>query len=323
MDIDYLLLLQSLREATGGIFNTFFELVTRLGETSYVMLLIGIVYWCYDKRKGIFLLFALYTNRIINGFIKITACVYRPWIRDARVVPVPEAQAGATGYSFPSGHTANAVSFWGGISVNNGDKYTAPKAVKILLGIVILLIAFSRNYLGVHTPQDVVVALVIGICTLFAVTKLMPVIESKKNADIITLLAGAAVCVILIIYAAFKSYPVDYAADGTVIVEGSKMAIDSFKTAGSAMGFLTGRFIERRFIKFSTDIGNTERIVRLMFCIFTYMLLDGSSGAAADMLAGMGCAAGIAKAVVRFVCVLYFVAGAPAIAKQFSRFFKK
>lgn len=54
MDIDYLLLLQSLREATGGIFNTFFELVTRLGETSYVMLLIGIVYRCMTKERAYF-----------------------------------------------------------------------------------------------------------------------------------------------------------------------------------------------------------------------------------------------------------------------------
>ncbi len=211
MDINYLLLLQNLREATGNFFTPFLEYITKLGETSVLMFLIGMIYWGYDKRKGIFLMFTLYANRVINGFIKITACVYRPWIRDTRIIPVPEAQADATGYSFPSGHTGNAVSIWGGLSVNACGKDKVPKGISIFFGILILLIAFSRNYLGVHTPQDVIVALVIGTAVLFAMTKLMPIIEEKPNADIWALIGGLALGSILIIYAALKSYPVDYA----------------------------------------------------------------------------------------------------------------
>lgn len=323
MDISYLLLLQNLREATGGILNTFFEIVTKLGETSVLMFAIGLIYWCYDKREGIFLLFTLYTNRIINGFIKITACVYRPWIRDPRVIPVPEAMADATGYSFPSGHTANATSFWGGLAAYKSDKYKFSKVLRIILVVIVLLIAFSRNYLGVHTPQDVVVALVIGAAVLFIMTKLMPVIENKPGADAIAMIVGVAFCVLLILYAALKSYPSDIGADGKVIVEGSKMAVDSYKTAGSGIGLFVGWFIERRFIKFSTDIGNTERIFRAVFCVFTYTVLSELSGSAADVLVGMGLGSGLAKAIMQFICLMYFTAGAPAIIKQFSRFFNK
>ncbi len=315
MDINYLLMLQNFREATGGFLDTFMELITKLGETSVIVFFIGLVYWGVNKKQGIFLMFSLYTNRIVNGFIKITACAYRPWIRDARITPVPEAQADATGYSFPSGHTANAVSVWGGLSVNTKDGVKLPKWFSIVLIILLLLIGFSRNYLGVHTPQDVIVAFIIGGAVLFLMAKLMPIIDERPNMDLWVMLGGVALCALLILYAALKPYPVDYAADGSVIVEGSKMAVDSFKNAGMGIGFFVGWFIERRFIKFSTDKSNTDNIIRLIFCVFTYTLLDNFSGNAASAIAGAGLGEGFAKALMQFVCVFYFVAGAPAISE--------
>ncbi len=322
MDIDYLLLLQGFREATGGIFNVFFELITKLGVTSVLMFFLGLIYWCFDKKKGIFLLLTLYTNRIINGFIKITACVYRPWIRDPRVVPVEEAMADATGYSFPSGHTTNAVSVWGGCAMDKNDKNKLPLIVKIFFIILVLLIAFSRNYLGVHTPQDVIVALVLGVAVLFAMSRLLPVIESHKNGDIIATAVGVAVCAVLIIYASLKSYPETIGADGKVIVEGAKMAVDSYKTAGAAIGLFVGLLVERRFIKFSTDVSNTERIVRAFFGTFVYSVLSDASGTLSGLLANVGLGEGFAKAIMQFVCLFTFAALLPAIMKLFSPLFK-
>ena len=323
MDINYLLMLQNFREATGGVLDTFFELITKLGETSVIVFFIGIIYWGYDKKKGIFLMLTLYTNRIINGFIKITACAYRPWIRDARITPVPEAQADATGYSFPSGHTANAVSVWGGVALNTKDGLKCPKWLSIAFVILILLIGFSRNYLGVHTPQDVVVALIIGAVVLLLTAKLMQIADERPNMDIWIMLGGVALCGLLILYAALKSYPVDYAEDGSVIVEGSKMAVDSFKNAGMGIGFFVGWFVERRFIKFSTDRNRTDNIIRLVFCVFTYTLLDSASATAASAMVNAGLSAGLAKAVMQFICVFYFVAGAPAITELILKFVPK
>lgn len=84
MDIQYLLLLQRLRESIGPALNGFMEFVTKLGDPKLVPLLLGLVYWCLDKNEGIYLAMTFFSNRIVNGFLKITACVYRPWIRDAR-----------------------------------------------------------------------------------------------------------------------------------------------------------------------------------------------------------------------------------------------
>ena len=323
MDINYLLMLQNFREATGGFLNTFMEYITKLGETSVIVFMIGLVYWGVSKQNGIFLMLSLYTNRIINGFIKITACVYRPWIRDARITPLPEAQADATGYSFPSGHTANAVSVWGGLALDTKDRLKCPMWFRIVLIILILLIAFSRNYLGVHTPQDVVVAFIIGAAVLFAMSKLIQLTDKRPNMDLWVMLGGVALCALLILYAALKSYPADYAADGSLIVDGSKMAVDSFKNAGMGIGFFTGWFVERRFIKFSTEKNRTDNVIRVVFCMFTYTLLSGFSGDAAGALAGAGLGEGFAKALMQFICVFYFVAGAPALTELILKFIPK
>ena len=293
MDIQYLLLLQNLREATGGVLNGAFELITKLGEASIVTLLVAFVYWCVDKREGIFLMLTFYYNRVINGFLKITACVYRPWIRDARVLPVPEAMADATGYSFPSGHSANATSFFGGLAINK--KY--PKIFRALMVALVLLVGFSRNYLGVHTPQDVIVSIVLAIVLLFAFRRLLDWVDQNPEKDWIVLLAGAALCILLVVYASLK--------------DPAKMPIDSFKNAGMGLGFIVGWFLERRFIKFETDGKWYFRALRYVVCIAVYELLKTyAAPLITDVIAG-----GLGKAVEQFVLILYITAGAPVIIK--------
>ncbi len=307
MDIQYLLLLQNLREATGGVLNGAFELITKLGEASIVTLLVAFVYWCVDKREGIFLLLTFYYNRVINGFLKITACVYRPWIRDARVLPVPEAIADATGYSFPSGHSANATSFFGGLAINK----KCPKIFRALMAALVLLVGFSRNYLGVHTPQDVIVSIVLAIVLLFAFRRLLDWVDQNPEKDWIVLLAGAALCILLVVYASLKGYPVDYDAAGEVIVDPAKMSIDSFKNAGMGLGFIVGWFLERRLIKFETDGKWYFRALRYVVCIAVYELLKTCAAPLiTDVIAG-----GLGKAVEQFVLVLYITAGAPVLIK--------
>ena len=117
--------------------------------------------------------------------MKLTACVYRPWIRDARVVPAGDAITTATGYSFPSGHTTTAGPIYGGMAVS-GRKRVKPVAVFCV--IMVALTAFSRNYLGVHTPQDVLVGLVESVLALWAAAVLFRYLDQhpvKENLFLI------------------------------------------------------------------------------------------------------------------------------------------
>ena len=125
--------------------------MTWLGELNTALVIMALIYWCVSREFGSYFLMGWSGNRLANGMLKVTVCAYRPWIRDARVVPYGDAITTATGYSFPSGHTMNAATVFGGGAVRRD----LPRLLRVMLGILVLLVAFSCNYLGVHTPQDV------------------------------------------------------------------------------------------------------------------------------------------------------------------------
>lgn len=155
IDIEYLLLLQNFRNATNNILTPFMEWISLFAVTRLIIIPV-FVYWVVDKKKGLYTLAAYYLACGFNAVVKLTACIYRPWIRDARVLPAGDAIRTATGYSFPSGHTVTAGPIYGGLAVSGRKRVPW---LSVICLIALFLTAFSRNYLGVHTPQDVAVAL--------------------------------------------------------------------------------------------------------------------------------------------------------------------
>ena len=141
MDIDILLALQALRNGAGAFLSAFLSKMTFLGELNTVLVIMAAVYWCVSKEFGAYLLMGWSGNRLVNGALKITACAYRPWIRDVRIIPYGNSITTATGYSFPSGHTMNAASVYGGAAVRRD----LPRVLRSILGLVVALVAFSRN----------------------------------------------------------------------------------------------------------------------------------------------------------------------------------
>ena len=180
----------------------------------------------------------------------MTACVYRPWIRDARIVPYGDSMTTATGYSFPSGHSMNAASLYGGGAIRR----ELPRVLRAALGILLALIAFSRIYLGVHTPQDILVGVAAGLLVMWLTARLVHWIDAHPKKDLLVMLVGIAIAALVAVFAALKSYPEDYDAAGKLLVDGRKMANDTYKGVGWCIGFLTGWVLERRRIGFSTDI---------------------------------------------------------------------
>ena len=270
MDINILLALQDFRNGTGAFLAAFLSKMTWLGETNTAIVIMALLYWCVSKDFGTYFLMGWSGNRLVNGMLKVTVCAYRPWIRDARVLPYGDSITTATGYSFPSGHTMNAATIFGGGAVRKD----IPRALRAVLGLLVLLVAFSRNYLGVHTPQDVLVGIVAGILVMYLTVKLMQWIKVHPEKDILVVCIGVGLAVLVAIYAAVKPYPTDTDAAGRVIVEGAKMANDTFKGVGWSVGFLTGWILERRFVQFSTDIPMMKRITRLTYGLLTYYVVS-------------------------------------------------
>ncbi len=260
MDIQYLLWLQEFREGPGAFLTDFMLKVSTISEMIVSLAIIAVIYWCIDKKIGTYLLVGWNGNRLMNGLLKVAACIYRPWIRDARIIPDPTALAAATGYSFPSGHSMNGATLFGGIAVYRDTK----KPLKIVMFLLMLLVPFSRNFLTVHTPQDVIVGTVVGLLVMFGAMKLMDLLEKKPQADLWIALAFVAAAIAIAIFATIKPYPVDYDADGKILVDGAKMANDTFKAVGWCIGFFGGWLIERRFVKFTTDVSTSTKVVRFV-----------------------------------------------------------
>lgn len=77
-----------------------------------------------------------------------------------------------TGFSFPSGHTYSAITFYGLLTYLLYERYKHKYIV--LLGITfIFLIAYSRLYLGVHYFHDIIASLVLGSLFLIISTRLL------------------------------------------------------------------------------------------------------------------------------------------------------
>ena len=224
MDISILLALQEFRNGAGSCLADFLLKMTYFGELNTVLVIMAVIYWCVSKDFGTYLLMGWSGNRILNGALKVTVCAYRPWIRDARILPYGDSINTATGYSFPSGHTMNASTVFGGGAVRKD----LPGMLRFVLGVMVVLVAF------------------IGI--------------------------ALAVCVA--VYAGVKPYPELLDAEGKLVVDGHKMANDTFKGVGWCSAFLVGWILERRFVSFSTDIPMVKRMSRLTVGLLFYYMVS-------------------------------------------------
>ena len=256
MDIQYLLWLQAFRNNINDALTPFMEWVS-MCATTYLILIPVFYYWNRDKKKGLFTLTAYYFCMVFTPLIKLTACVYRPWIRDSRILPAGDSITTATGYSFPSGHTTTCVPLAAGTAWNLREDRRARWFSAVLL-VFILLTAFSRNYLGVHTPQDVLAALLLSAFCLFLTAKLFAYLDARPEQENWFLLGGFLFCCAALAYITLKPYPMDLNAEGKLIVDPQKMMNDGYGDLGKMMGFLIARYVEKEWIRFK-PVGGSLR----------------------------------------------------------------
>ena len=266
MDISILLALQDFRNGAGSILTDFFVKMTFLSELNSVLVMMALIYWSVSKELGTCLMMGWSGNRLVNGALKVTVCAYRPWIRDARIIPYGDSISTATGYSFPSGHTMNGASLFGGGALQKD----LPAALRVVLGMMVVLIAFSRLFLGVHTLQDVLVGGCAGILVMWLTIRLLQWIARHPEKDVPVAFLGIGLGIAVALYAAFKSYPADFDTQGKLIVDGAKMANDTFKGVGYCAAFLIGWIMERRLVGFSTDVPMAQKLGRIVIGLLGY-----------------------------------------------------
>jgi undecaprenyl-diphosphatase len=134
-------------------------LITNLGAEYMIAIAIIIVIffvWKKHKREALTFTIILIMGAIIN--LSLKQLIHRP-----RPVIAPLIVESSS--SFPSGHAMNAAVFYLSVSFyfyHFTRKKKLSSAVTVVSIILILLIGFSRIYLGVHYPSDVVAGYVVG-----------------------------------------------------------------------------------------------------------------------------------------------------------------
>ncbi|WP_296890181.1 phosphatase PAP2 family protein [uncultured Methanobrevibacter sp.] len=306
--IDPILFIQFLRQSIGGIFDSFFISCSFYGETVSVIVLMALFYWCIDKKLGEYLFISFCGINFITSFLKNALCIYRPWILDSRVKPVTEALATATGYSFPSGHASNAVNLFGGLILRG--KYS--KTLNIIFAVCMILILFSRNYLGVHSILDVLGALLYTVIVLIIFSKIFDKLEENPNLDIIISAIGLILMILVSVFTFAKGYPMDYDSAGKLIVDPVIMNLGTYYIMGLVAGILISWPIERRFIKFSAEGTTENKIIRFLggfigigFIVKVILPIIGSN-TALENFTGM------------FILGLFIMLIYPAIIKYFQ-----
>ena len=201
--MDFLYLLESIRFPA---LDKLMLLVTHLGEETAFLVIALIVFWCVDKYHGYYMLGVGLLGNLLNQFMKITCRIPRPWVRDPNFTVVEAARAEAGGYSFPSGHTQTAVGTFGAVAATQKRKWIV--AVCVVLAV---LTAFSRMYLGVHTPIDVLVG---GAMALVLVLALKPLMLGRNKRLIpVTFSIMLLLSAVFLVYLELYPFPADIDAD--------------------------------------------------------------------------------------------------------------
>ena len=234
-------ILRNIQSIANPFFDFLFQLITICGEQIVLISIISIIYWTLDKKFGEYIAYSVLTSVLLNNAIKDIFKMKRP-IGEEGIRTLREQTA--TGYSFPSGHTQGASSFYGAMAI-----YLKKRVMYIIATVMIILIGFSRLYLGVHYPKDVIVGGILGVLTSLICYKLYNRVENKMLLYVITF----AIFIPALTFA---------------------HSADFIKGMGTYLGFIIGIYIEKKYVNFSTEGSTGNKIIRVLLGIVILLVLQ-------------------------------------------------
>lgn len=302
-------ILYALEKIRTPFWNGVMSAVTQLGGEVIFIVAAVVVFWCVSKWEGYYLMTIAFCGTVLNQFLKLICRVPRPWVRDPNFTIVESARVEATGYSFPSGHTQNAVGLFGGMARWGGRRW-----VRLGLTALALVIAFSRMYLGVHTPADVGVSLVLAAALVLGLYPLMRRAQEKPRYMGYVLAAMLVVSGAFVVFVETCGFPADMDAENLASGIGN-----AWKMLGAVAGMTLAWLLDRRYIHFETQAVWWVQVLKVV--VGMALLLAIKSGLKAPLLALLG-HEGLAGGVRYFLLVL--VAGAvwPLVFRPMSKWGK-
>ena len=270
-------ILQGLQNIRNPFLTTIMEAITALSESLPLVIVLAVLYWCTNKKKTVRIGWIVLCSTVVNGIVKNLIKAPRPFEKG---VVTPIRVETATSYSFPSGHTQNAASFWGSTMMIFKNKST------YILGIVMIaLTAFTRLYLGVHWPVDVIAGIIIGLIVVVVADKLYN--EEMGFTKWHVLGVGVIAFIFLIV-------PIEK---------------DLIKSVGALWGFVVGCYLEQHYIHFETKGTLKQQILKILIGI------GGAIGIA--IILEFIIQGDLILSMLKYAClVLWLIAGAPYLFKK-------
>ena len=242
------------------------------GEELLLILLMGFLYWCYDKKLGRIVGLSAIMGMIWNTMFKNIVLRRRPYfdheeIQVLRVV-VPEADIydiAAQGFSFPSGHSTNVTTVFGSLAVNLRKRWMVAAAI-----VIPLFTGLSRVVVGVHYPTDVLAGWLLGaVCVI-----LIQILQTRVG-NTLTLYG---ILLVTAVPGFFYCKSADY-----------------YTSVGMFIGFMGGTLLEDRFVRFENTRSAIWMVTRVLGGLALYFALNSvlklpfsgeflSSGSAAALL---------------------------------------
>lgn len=254
--MDFLHFLAELRTPFG---EQFFQFVTYFGQEVIIIAVICTLYWCVDKRFAYQIGFTYFLAGLCVQTLKITFRIPRPWILDPDFSPVESAVPAATGYSFPSGHTQSGTCLFAPFMFRSRRWF-----LKLFFASAFLVIGFSRMYLGVHTPKDVLVSMAISLCIAFVVQKFSHFLPDSSHFQKWILLG------LVLISSAISIYALLLLGQGKISLH---YASDCCKASAAGLGFGVGWYLETRYIHFSVQGSLPFQIGKVLVGLLGVILL--------------------------------------------------
>lgn len=303
--MDFLYMLEQIRMP---VLNEFMLAVTTLGEETAFLGIALIVFWCVDKKRGYLLMSVGFMGTMLNQFMKLWFRVPRPWVLDENFTILEAAREAATGYSFPSGHTSSAVGTFGSIAATARKRWV--RVVSILLAV---LVGFSRMYVGVHTPADVLVG---ALTSIVLILILRPVAMGERENGM-KLVIAAMITMAIGLLAFVELYPFPADVDGENLAAGLKNA---YTMIGCMVGVAIVYAVDLKYLDFTTYAKWWAQILKAVLgLILVIAVKEGLRSPLEALFDGH-----LAARAVRYFCIV-LVAGIiwPMTFGWFSRLGRK
>lgn len=285
------------------VLNEFMLAITTLGEETAFLVIALVLFWCVDKYLGYYTLSVGFVGTVLNQFLKLWFRIPRPWVLDKDFTILEQAREAASGYSFPSGHTQSAVGTFGSIAY-----VTKNKTLRILAIVNAALVAFSRMYIGVHTPLDVFVSLGIAVILVIA---LRPLTLGNGHKALPIVLCGMFLLAIgFLIFVECYAFPADI--DAHNLQSGIKNA---YTLLGSLLGLLVVYITDEKWLHFKTKAIWWAQILKVLFGLLLVLAIKEGTKGLLNTLLGES----VGRAVRYFFVVLFAGIVWPITFRWFSK----